>query len=1176
MPRQPTATQARLNNISKCVAITANTFDVLVDTLKISGLGAISNTIQSLLELVQTIKQDKNECAELMEQTHELLNAIITMYIKSDTGAELPPSTLNQIVKFTETLHKIHTFVEAQQGGSKIKKLFRHGELAALLKDCKAGLQQGFDFFNIETVDIMTDVRVMQDQAQLRHQEMLNMIETLASSDSASSISNMYSGSYASSNSISMLPAEPKIFYGRDSELADILKLFRQGAPRIAILGAGGMGKTSLARTVVHHEEVTTKYHGNRFFVTCDTASSKSELTGLIVAHLGLKPGKDLTRTVLKHFSSGPPSLLILDNLETVWEPTKSRQEIEEFLSLLTDINSLALMVGEHPFFLSISLMKPQITMRGAERPSKVQWTRPFLPPLPPLAQDAARNMFIDIADDKHPLEVMDQVLSLTDNMPLSISLLAHLVDGEGCSEILTRWETDKTTLISEGSDKRSNLELSISLSLSSPRMASTPQAQDLLALLSMLPDGLSDAELKQTNFPITDILGCKAALLRTALAYNDGHKRLKVLVPIREYMSKLLPPTDQMIQPMFKHFHELLVSYTAVQGTRSGVFPLDRITSNYTNIQNILQNGLQREHPNIVDVAYCACDFNNFSRRIAHGATFLLEDISNALSSSGDHRLKAYIITELFQSSHHRTISHPELLIAEALNHFKYFNDPDLEALQHGQIALSLAQANRNPKRLCDALGTLAFIEIISGDHAAGRAHTREVQRLARISGDVHKEARGLYSESLSLMSQGAYRECIALIMRGRTALSLCGLSHGNLDYVLMGIQAEVHKLKSEYAEAHDIRNQILQEGINDNYQQAFSLINIAEIEVIMGIPQTKIQKAIEASQAIFRARENAMLTLACDATQADLNLREGDMSSTLFCRCLQHGWGKASEAVSFCLERLGDINRWEDSHHPTSWATVFLAHSLKAQEWLGIYKALQFLGDVSLRENDEVTATSLFTLALEGFIQMDVHRSRAECMIRLGDISNKHGDFLKALELWEQARPLFERSSQAKRVQHIDERLVGIGEDIKEQHQRNLDRLAELNAPVGMVEELDEDLSEDELENEEAQLVAYLFKHKHITPKGPFFITCHSQNSMQICLRQVNVKTANMYEDYWEVGCGYAVHTLNQCLLTLLVRIQWDVVFRYEAFSLTKYGTRVLISLQFFKRLTVDGTGV
>ncbi|KAJ7719503.1 P-loop containing nucleoside triphosphate hydrolase protein, partial [Mycena metata] len=370
------------------------------------------------------------------------------------------------------------------------------------------------------------------------------------------------------------LPAEPKIFYGRDLEVVDILKLFNQGTPRIAILGAGGMGKTSLARTALHHEQITTRYQGNQFFIKCDTASSKVELAGLIGRHLGMKPGKDLTQTVLEHLTSAPPSLLILDNLETPWEPVKCRKEIEEFLSLLTDVASLAPLVW-------------------AERPAKVQWTQPFLMPLQPLTQDAARKMFIDIADDEHSMEEVDQILHLADNMPLAISLLAHLVDVEDCSTILSRWEIEKTLLISDGYDKRSNLELSISLSLPSPRITAVPHPHELLALLSILPDGLSDLELKQSKFPIKDILGCKSALLRTALAYTDDHKHLKVLVPVREYMGRCLPPTDSIIRPLLAHFNKLLELHTMVFGKESGALPIARITSNYTNIQNVLQYGL-------------------------------------------------------------------------------------------------------------------------------------------------------------------------------------------------------------------------------------------------------------------------------------------------------------------------------------------------------------------------------------------------------------------------------------------------------------------------------------------------------------------------------------------------------------------------------------------------------
>ncbi|KAJ7342728.1 P-loop containing nucleoside triphosphate hydrolase protein, partial [Mycena albidolilacea] len=372
----------------------------------------------------------------------------------------------------------------------------------------------------------------MQEDAQKRHQELIDMIETLSDgsvSETASTISWPYFQSYNSSNSISMLPSEPKIFHGRDSELSNILQLFETGTPRIAILGGGGMGKSSLAKALVHHPTITAKYEQNRFFVACNSATTGLELVALIGAHLGLKPEKDLTQPVLNHFSSNPPSLLILDELETLWEPTVSRSAIEELLSLLTGVNHLTLM----------------ITMRGAERPAKVQWTRPFFPPLKPLDQDAARLTFIDIADDGHTLEEVDRILSLTDNMPLAINLLAHLADSEGCSNVLSRWEKEKTSLISDGFDKRSNLDLSISLSLSSPRIKLLPQSQELLSLLSILPDGLLDVDLIQSKLPLENILGCKTALKSTALAYSDENKRLKVLMPVREYMQQHWPPGD-------------------------------------------------------------------------------------------------------------------------------------------------------------------------------------------------------------------------------------------------------------------------------------------------------------------------------------------------------------------------------------------------------------------------------------------------------------------------------------------------------------------------------------------------------------------------------------------------------------------------------------------------------
>ncbi|KAJ7793887.1 hypothetical protein B0H13DRAFT_1935363 [Mycena leptocephala] len=196
MPPQPTVATIQHHNITTCLNLTICTLETLASSLKSPLLMAMANTTQSLLKNMQTVKQNKNECSQLMEQTYELLNAILIVHIKSDTGGELPPSVLTHIGKFTETLHKIHTFVEAQQNGSKVKKFFRQGEISTLLKDCKAGLQQGFEVFQVPMVNHMKDITQMQEDAEKRNKQVLDMIEALSDttgSDRSSSVREFYS-----------------------------------------------------------------------------------------------------------------------------------------------------------------------------------------------------------------------------------------------------------------------------------------------------------------------------------------------------------------------------------------------------------------------------------------------------------------------------------------------------------------------------------------------------------------------------------------------------------------------------------------------------------------------------------------------------------------------------------------------------------------------------------------------------------------------------------------------------------------------------------------------------------------------------------------------------------------------------------------------------------------------
>ncbi|KAJ7278930.1 P-loop containing nucleoside triphosphate hydrolase protein, partial [Mycena rebaudengoi] len=373
-----------------------------------------------------------------------------------------------------------------------------------------------------------------------------------------------------------MLPPCPQIFHGRDSELHDTIKLLLVDSPRIAILGAGGMGKTGLATTVLHNSEVVAK-HPCRYFVPCHSSSTCAQLVSTVADNIGVESGgSNLAQKIVHYLKYSPALLLVLDNLETPWESVSSQSDVEEFLSLLTDISHLGLI----------------ITMRGAERPAKVKWTRPFLPPLKPLSASAALETFIDVADNTHRQDSVKQLLEFTGNLPLAVNLIASVVSHEGCDGALTWWKSESTHMLSDGYDKRSSLDISIMLSFTSSRM--TPGAQDLLSMLSILPDGLSDIDLVQAELPIADVLACKSTLIRTSLAFIDKDQRIKVLVPIREHTVQIHPPTSSMKQQLHRHFHDLLDIWNKFQHLN----PIDiapQIFHNLGNFNSVLEDAHQQ-----------------------------------------------------------------------------------------------------------------------------------------------------------------------------------------------------------------------------------------------------------------------------------------------------------------------------------------------------------------------------------------------------------------------------------------------------------------------------------------------------------------------------------------------------------------------------------------------------
>ncbi|KAJ7452895.1 hypothetical protein FB451DRAFT_1521009 [Mycena latifolia] len=1029
--------EIRLTNTIACLTQAITLLNELSDTFGTPFVPAISNTTLSLITAVQNVKKNKEDCIQLLENVYKLLCAIVNLHLESEAKGNLPPATLKHVGKFTETLHKIHTFVELQQDRSKIRHFFRQMETKTLLSECQSGLQQAFEVFKARNG---ITIAQMQEEAEIMHKETLELISTLSDETTSDRSSSIYKtgGSLKrlnfpslSSNSISMLPPEPKIFHGRETELKDVVDTLHQESPRIAILGPGGIGKTSLAKAVLHHPDIVIKYE-QCFFVVADAVTTSSELAAVLGEHIGLQPAKGLIKQVIHYFATTGPTLLILDNLETLWEPIESRGKI---------------------------------TMRGAERPSKVQWTRPFLAPLKPLSDLAARDTFFAIAEDMHDSKGVDEVLSLTDNMPLAVDLIAHAVDYEGsCSAVLARWETERTSLLSAGKDRKSNLDTSITISLSSSRMS--PGAKDLLSLLSILPDGLSDVELVQSKLSINDVMACKTTLLATSLAYKDDKKRLKALVPIREHMQQFYPASPLLIDPLQKYFHQLLDLHCKYPRTQQGAGRVNHLALNARNIRELLLRGLNQDNPNLAETIDCALSMKAFTHQTNPGyfqlVPMLMGQIEAVLPWNCNEKLRARLILWKFESSSPSLSTDADMLITEAISHFRVLNDPVLESKFYQQVglyyfdtvrklsvalkylhkALDLAKLHGNIRQEALVLNHLGRIKWSLGDYGVAQKHAQASHQLAELAGDLHYRSLALRTSASCYQSCGDIKNAVMLCQRARKLLELCGTITGSPYITLLQDLAEAQRLKSEYAEARNIYTQLARDdAVQESCNNALSLLNIVQLDIIIGASKQDVLSNLDKAMALFDAHkfgyyEVFSAKIYCNIELGKLHLREGEIltAKDILQKCFHSTWENDAQGVLSCMESLANVNHWPESDFDwaSRWTFIYLGYAKKLENKWAIHQALQFLGYVFQAEGDSVTATALFTVALDTFTHMDIHQSRAECMLQLGDLSKGQGDVLKAIELWKTAKPLFERSSQVKQVVQIDERLAAITSNV------------------------------------------------------------------------------------------------------------------------------------------------
>jgi hypothetical protein len=270
---------------------------------------------------------------------------------------------------------------------------------------------------------------------------------------------------------------------------------------------------------------------------------------------------------------------------------------------------------------------------------------------------------------------------------------------------------------------------------------------------------------------------------------------------------------------------------------------------------------------------------------------------------------------------------------------------------------------------------------------------------------------------------------------------------------------------VKSEYLQSCK-----LQVAIASSYQPTSSNailanLNIAFIDIATGADSKIIHQNLDMVQSHLKALygyNGRQMAVVIDYVTAELWLRDGasETASAMLKKCFAQSQDISTDLALLCLEMLGDFSTgMNDTRTTLRWASIFLGLTLKCKDKHQTMHAFRCLGQIFSVQGDNETALSLFNVALDGFTFMDIHRWRADCMVRIGDILNNCGEVMKAVELWKAARPLFERSSQMDDILKIDGKLA--------EYEEQLQRLSELDVPVSATEEAY--ITEEEEEEEE-----------------------------------------------------------------------------------------------------------
>ena len=357
-------------------------------------------------------------------------------------------------------------------------------------------------------------------------------------------------------------PPTPQIFFGREEIVQQIVSIVmdKNDSWQTALLGAGGIGKSSIAKAILNHKSIVKKFP-IRIFVTYDGVDSSAMNYQLFLERLSTVLGlRYADAPGLIRYLGSKKALLVVDNAETFKHaPDVDAGLILEFLDTIGAQKSTRIIITSR----NTEVIPPNLRCQRI--------------PVSGLSLDAACHAFTAVYHREDIDDSIRTILKALEFHPLSINLLANAATMNQWSieEIGQAWSERQTGVLDNANDKYRSLRVATEISIVS--FKDKTLVLQILRAIAFLPQGIHRSDFPSVFPSIPDVARKVEAIQRSSLIYRNGN-RLTMLAPIRMYIAdqynQNLPYNDHVLSCIRGHYH--------------------------SNLSDAADNFVEREHGNI------------------------------------------------------------------------------------------------------------------------------------------------------------------------------------------------------------------------------------------------------------------------------------------------------------------------------------------------------------------------------------------------------------------------------------------------------------------------------------------------------------------------------------------------------------------------------------------------